>query len=67
LTGGGSYCLAPIAKILDESFGIEEGFMTTIHAYTNDQRLADVPHKDLSRAGDQRRRESRSARLRPAR
>jgi len=43
-------CLAPIAKILDESFGIEEGFMTTIHAYTNDQRLADVPHKDLRRA-----------------
>jgi glyceraldehyde 3-phosphate dehydrogenase len=43
-------CLAPIAKILDEAFGIEEGFMTTIHAYTNDQRLADVPHKDLRRA-----------------
>jgi glyceraldehyde 3-phosphate dehydrogenase len=43
-------CLAPVAKILDESFGIEEGFMTTIHAYTNDQRLADVPHKDLRRA-----------------
>jgi glyceraldehyde 3-phosphate dehydrogenase len=43
-------CLAPIAKILDESFGIVEGFMTTVHAYTNDQRLADVPHKDLRRA-----------------
>jgi glyceraldehyde 3-phosphate dehydrogenase len=43
-------CLAPIAKILDEQFGIEEGFMTTIHAYTNDQRLADVPHKDLRRS-----------------
>jgi glyceraldehyde 3-phosphate dehydrogenase len=43
-------CLAPIAKILDEKFGIEEGFMTTIHAYTNDQRLADVPHKDLRRS-----------------
>ena len=43
-------CLAPIAKILDESFGIENGFMTTVHAYTNDQRLADVPHKDLRRA-----------------
>jgi glyceraldehyde 3-phosphate dehydrogenase len=43
-------CLAPIAKILDERFGIEEGFMTTIHAYTNDQRLADVPHKDLRRS-----------------
>ena len=43
-------CLAPIAKILDESFGLVEGFMTTVHAYTNDQRLADVPHKDLRRA-----------------
>ncbi len=43
-------CLAPIAKILDESFGIEEGFITTIHAYTNDQRLADVPHKDFRRS-----------------
>jgi glyceraldehyde 3-phosphate dehydrogenase len=42
-------CLAPIARILDERFGIEEGLMTTIHAYTNDQRLADVPHKDLRR------------------
>ncbi len=43
-------CLAPIARVLDESFGIEEGFMTTVHAYTNDQRLADVPHKDLRRS-----------------
>ncbi len=43
-------CLAPIAKILEEAFGIEEGFMTTVHAYTNDQRLADVPHKDLRRS-----------------
>ena len=43
-------CLAPLAKILDESFGIEEGFMTTVHAYTNDQRLADMPHKDLRRS-----------------
>jgi glyceraldehyde 3-phosphate dehydrogenase (phosphorylating) len=43
-------CLAPIAKILDERFGIEEGVMTTVHAYTNDQRLADVPHKDLRRS-----------------
>jgi glyceraldehyde 3-phosphate dehydrogenase len=43
-------CLGPIAKILDESFGIEDGFMTTVHAYTNDQRLADVPHKDLRRS-----------------
>ena len=43
-------CLAPLAKILDEKFGIEEGFMTTVHAYTNDQRLADVPHKDFRRS-----------------
>ncbi|MEO1482764.1 MAG: type I glyceraldehyde-3-phosphate dehydrogenase [Myxococcota bacterium] len=43
-------CLAPIAKILDETFGIEHGLMTTVHAYTNDQRLADVPHKDLRRS-----------------
>ncbi len=43
-------CLAPIAKILDDSFGIQEGVMTTVHAYTNDQRLADVPHKDLRRS-----------------
>ncbi|MCA1582569.1 MAG: type I glyceraldehyde-3-phosphate dehydrogenase [Acidobacteria bacterium] len=43
-------CLAPLAKILDERFGIEEAFMTTVHAYTNDQRLADVPHKDLRRS-----------------
>ncbi|HEY8022618.1 MAG TPA: type I glyceraldehyde-3-phosphate dehydrogenase, partial [Thermoanaerobaculia bacterium] len=43
-------CLAPIAKILDDRFGLEEGFMTTVHAYTNDQRLADVPHKDFRRS-----------------
>ncbi|MDI6839704.1 MAG: type I glyceraldehyde-3-phosphate dehydrogenase [bacterium] len=43
-------CLAPIAKVLNESFGIESGFMTTIHAYTMDQRLLDAPHKDLRRA-----------------
>ena len=43
-------CLAPLAKILDERFGIEEAFVTTVHAYTNDQRLADVPHKDLRRS-----------------
>ena len=43
-------CLAPIAKILDDSFGLKEGFITTIHAYTNDQRLADVPHNDLRRS-----------------
>ncbi|HXU46900.1 MAG TPA: type I glyceraldehyde-3-phosphate dehydrogenase, partial [Thermoanaerobaculia bacterium] len=39
-----------IAKILDDRFGIEEGFLTTVHAYTNDQRLADVPHKDYRRS-----------------
>jgi glyceraldehyde 3-phosphate dehydrogenase len=43
-------CLAPIAKILDDAYGIEEGFLSTIHAYTNDQRLADVPHSDLRRS-----------------
>ncbi len=43
-------CLAPLAKILDDAFGIEEGFITTVHAYTNDQRLADVPHKDFRRS-----------------
>jgi glyceraldehyde 3-phosphate dehydrogenase len=43
-------CLAPIAKILDDAFGIERGVMTTVHAYTNDQRLADVPHKDFRRS-----------------
>jgi glyceraldehyde 3-phosphate dehydrogenase (phosphorylating) len=43
-------CLAPLAMVLDEAFGLEEGFMTTVHAYTNDQRLADVPHKDLRRS-----------------
>ena len=43
-------CLAPIAKVLHESFGIEKGFMTTVHAYTNDQRLADVPHSDFRRS-----------------
>ncbi len=42
-------CLAPMAKILHDSFGIKEGLMTTTHAYTNDQRLADVPHKDWRR------------------
>lgn len=43
-------CLAPVAKVLDERFGIEYGLMTTIHAYTNDQRNIDNPHKDLRRA-----------------
>jgi glyceraldehyde 3-phosphate dehydrogenase len=42
--------LAPIVKVLEEKFGIESGIMTTIHAYTNDQRLLDAPHKDLRRA-----------------
>jgi glyceraldehyde 3-phosphate dehydrogenase len=43
-------CLAPIAKVLHETFGIETGLMTTIHSYTNDQRLLDLPHSDLRRA-----------------
>ena len=43
-------CLAPVAKVLNDSFGIEHGFMTTIHAYTNDQNILDLPHKDLRRA-----------------
>ncbi len=43
-------CLAPLVKIIDSAFGLEEGFLTTVHAYTNDQRLADVPHKDLRRS-----------------
>ena len=43
-------CLAPVAKVLHEHFGIERGFMTTMHAYTNDQRILDLPHKDLRRA-----------------
>ena len=49
-------CVAPLAKVLNDSFGIEAGFMTTIHAYTNDQRILDLPHSDLRRArvgGDQ--------------
>ncbi|MCX6542833.1 MAG: type I glyceraldehyde-3-phosphate dehydrogenase [Acidobacteria bacterium] len=43
-------CLAPLAKVLHESFGIRKGWMTTIHSYTNDQKLLDLPHKDLRRA-----------------
>jgi len=43
-------CLAPVAKVLDESYGIESGFMTTIHSYTNDQNLLDLMHRDLRRA-----------------
>ena len=43
-------CLAPIAKVLNDAFGIEQGLMTTIHAYTNDQKILDMPHSDLRRA-----------------
>jgi len=43
-------CLAPVAKVLHERFGIRKGWMTTIHSYTNDQKLLDLPHKDLRRA-----------------
>ncbi len=43
-------CLAPVAKVLHEAFGIQRGLMTTVHAYTNDQRILDFPHKDLRRA-----------------
>ena len=43
-------CLAPMVKVLDDAFGVEKGFMTTIHAYTADQRIQDAPHRDLRRA-----------------
>ena len=43
-------CLGPMAKVLNDAFGIEQRFMTTIHAYTDDQHLQDMPHKDLRRA-----------------
>jgi glyceraldehyde 3-phosphate dehydrogenase len=43
-------CLAPVAKVLDEQFGIHKGLMTTVHSYTNDQRILDLPHSDLRRA-----------------
>ena len=43
-------CLAPVAKVLNDNFGIEKGLMTTIHSYTNDQRILDLPHSDLRRA-----------------
>jgi glyceraldehyde 3-phosphate dehydrogenase len=43
-------CLAPMVKVLNDAFGLEQGFMTTVHAYTNDQQLLDLPHKDLRRA-----------------
>ncbi len=43
-------CLAPVCKVLDENFGIKNGYMVTVHSYTNDQRILDLPHKDLRRA-----------------
>lgn len=43
-------CLAPVVKILNDALSIESGFMTTVHSYTNDQRILDLPHKDLRRA-----------------
>src|SRR6185312_2490275 len=43
-------CLAPLTKVLHDTFTIEQGFMTTIHAYTNDQQVLDLPHSDLRRA-----------------
>ncbi len=43
-------CLAPVVKVLNDAFGVERGFMTTCHSYTNDQRILDLPHKDLRRA-----------------
>src|SRR5215813_2466657 len=43
-------CLAPLAKVIHQSFGIKKGWMTTIHSYTNDQQLLDLPHKDMRRA-----------------
>jgi glyceraldehyde 3-phosphate dehydrogenase len=43
-------CLAPVAKVVDREFGVVKGLMTTIHSYTNDQRILDLPHKDLRRA-----------------
>jgi glyceraldehyde 3-phosphate dehydrogenase len=43
-------CLAPVVKVLHQEFGFEKGFMTTIHSYTNDQKILDAPHKDLRRA-----------------
>lgn len=43
-------CLAPMIKVLDDNFGVEKGFMTTTHSYTNDQRILDLPHKDLRRS-----------------
>ncbi len=45
-----TYCLVPVVKVILDNFGFERGFMTTIHSYTNDQRILDMPHKDLRRA-----------------
>src|SRR4029450_2399112 len=47
---GTTNCLAPVAKVIHQCFGIKKGWMTTIHSYTNDQNLLDLPHKDLRRA-----------------
>ena len=43
-------CLAPMAKVLNDNFGLEKGYITTVHAYTSDQRIQDAPHSDLRRA-----------------
>jgi glyceraldehyde 3-phosphate dehydrogenase len=43
-------CLAPMVKVIDDAFGLDHGFMTTVHSYTNDQRILDLPHEDLRRA-----------------
>ena len=43
-------CVAPMAKVLHDAFGIDQGYLTTVHAYTNDQMVLDAPHKDLRRA-----------------
>src|SRR5207245_4703387 len=43
-------CVTPVAKVLHDAYTVEQGFMTTIHAYTNDQQVLDLPHKDLRRA-----------------
>ena len=48
-------CLAPMIKVLDDKFGVEKGFMMTVHSYTNDQRILDLPHKDLRRLAPPRR------------
>src|SRR5690606_15937449 len=43
-------CLAPVVKVLNEKFGVKKGLMTTVHSYTNDQRILDLPHSDYRRA-----------------